>query len=92
MLHILSVRDLALVIQKEKPMRHITFSSVASLVLSYFSTLCHKVHEFRKHFRTLNLCFDFLYNLATFLILRRIERDINIWRSSCKVPVILDMY
>jgi hypothetical protein len=46
------------------------------------------------------MCFDFLYNFvcnilcATFLILRRIERDaiINVLRSSYKVPAILARY
>jgi hypothetical protein len=37
------------------------------------------------------VCFDFLYNFsATFLIRRRIERDINIHASSCQERVIPD--
>jgi hypothetical protein len=60
-------------------------------VLSYLSTLSHKRQDFRKKiiehkiwgliFST-NLC-------ETSLILRRIQRDIIVHKSSCKVPVIL---
>ena len=37
------------------------------------------------------MCFDFLYNFETFLIVRRIQRDIviNVKTSLCKIPVIL---
>jgi len=37
------------------------------------------------------MCFDFLYNSDTFLILRRNEQDMikNVSWSSCKLPVIL---
>jgi hypothetical protein len=38
----------ALVIQYAKRMRRITLSSVACLILTYFSTLFHKRHDFRK--------------------------------------------
>ena len=34
-------------IQHAKLMRHIIFAHVACLVVPYFSTLCHKRHDFR---------------------------------------------
>ena len=57
----------------------------------YFSTLPHKCYDFRKKFiKILNICFDFLYNFETCLILRN-ERNIAISanRYPRKVPVIL---
>jgi len=57
-----------------------------------FSTLPHKRHDFRKQLNTNNVCFDFLYNSRseTFFFQRIAERDVtkNIYRASCKVPVI----
>jgi hypothetical protein len=40
------------------------------------------------------MCVDFLYKFETFLILRKIQRDIiiNVHRSSCKVLVILVIF
>jgi hypothetical protein len=38
---------IALVIQNVKCMQHIIFSSVTSLVVPWFSTLSHKLHDFR---------------------------------------------
>jgi len=68
-------------------------SSMASLVLPYFSTLFHKRHDFCKKviehktgvlILSTNLC-------ETFLILNRIERDIIVivLRSSHVIPIIL---
>jgi hypothetical protein len=80
--------SVVLVIQHAMRMRRITLLPVACLALLYFSTLSHKRHDL-----TSNVRFDFSLQLLfeTFLILRRIQRDIviNVYSSSCKVPVIL---
>jgi hypothetical protein len=58
-----------------------------------FSTLFHKWHDFRKNFINIKCVFWFSLQLLseTFLILRRIRRDIiiNVHRCSCKVPLLL---
>jgi len=75
-------------------MRHIVLSSVACPAMQYFSTLSHNRPDFRKK-KLLNIKCVFWFSLQllsqTFLIGRRIERDmiINIYWSSCKVPIIL---
>jgi hypothetical protein len=74
----------------------IILSSVAYLALPYFFTLSHKRHDFRE--KILNIKCVFWCSLQrlseTFIILRRIQRDIiiNVHRSSRKVPVILVRY
>ena len=74
-------------------MRHIILSSVACLAVQYFPTLYHKRHDFRKQFLNIKLCFVFSLQILsdTFLILRRIQRDMitNVFWSSCNVPVVL---
>ena len=75
-------------------MPHSVFSSVDCPALPNFSTLSHKRHDFRggggfyehKLFR-----FSLQIRPETFLILRRIERDviINVHTSSCKITVII---
>ena len=68
--------------------------SVACPTLQYFLTLSRKRHKFRKK-RVIEhkICFNFLYKFLseTFLILRRIGRDMikNVYWYSCKVPGIL---
>jgi len=68
-------------------------SSVTYPALLYFSTLSHKRHDLRKKLLTIKCVFGFSLQILseTFLILRRIYRDstINVYQSSCKVPVIL---
>jgi hypothetical protein len=68
-------------------------SSVACLALSYFFMLSHKPHEFRKNIVESKSVFLFSLQLLseTFLILRRIERDVitNVHRFSVKYPFFL---
>ena len=76
-----------LLIQHETRMRHI----VCVLSPPYFSTLSHKRHDFRKALLN-RKCVLFSVQLLfeTFLILRRIRRDIvvSLEKLSCKVPII----
>jgi hypothetical protein len=85
--------SVALGIQHTKRMRHIIVSFVACVVSPSFSTLSHTRHDIRK--QLLNIQYVFLFSLQllfeTFLILRKIQRDIiiNVLRCSCKVLIIL---
>jgi len=69
-------------------------SSVTCPAVQYFSTLSHKRHYFRGK-KLLNtkcvIWFSVQLLCKPFLILRRTERDIivNVYWSSCKVPVVL---
>jgi len=56
--------SVALVIQHAKLMSHVIMSSVACLVLQYFSTLSHNRCDFRKKSLNIKLCFGFLYNVC----------------------------
>ena len=72
--------SLALAAQHAKRMRPIIFSFVACLELPYFSTLSYKEHDFGgKKLWNINFVFWFSLQILseTFLILRRIQRDIN---------------
>jgi hypothetical protein len=64
---------------------------ICGLAVPYFSTLSHTRHDFWK--KLLNTKCVFLFHLQllseTFPILRRIQKDMNVHTSSCKVPVIL---
>jgi hypothetical protein len=82
----------ALVIQHAKRMRHIVLQSLTFVAVQYFSSLSHKRHDFKeKLFRIKMFLFTLQLLTETFLILRRIERDIikNVYWSLRKVPVIL---
>jgi hypothetical protein len=83
----------ALVIQHAKRMRRIVLSAVASSAIPYFTTLSHKLHDFRKKKKVIEreMCWFSLQLLSEmFLILRRFQRDIitNVHRCPCKVLVI----
>jgi len=56
--------SVALNIQHAKCMCRIVSSSVACAVIQYFSTLCHKCHDFRKKKKNKitehDMCLDFL--------------------------------
>jgi len=86
--------SVVLVIQDAKRMRRIVLSTVTSLALLYFSTQSLKLHDFRKKKKVTGHKFVFWFSLQilseTFLIIRRIERDIiiNVHGSSWNVPVI----
>jgi hypothetical protein len=86
--------SVALDIQHAKCMRRITSSSVACLVIQYFSTLSHTCYDFRKKKMNENDMPRFSLNILpeTFIILTRTERDIiiNVRRSLCEVPVVFD--
>ena len=74
-------------------MRRIILSSVVCLAVPCFSTLSHKLRYFRKKDIENEMCvlLSLQHLSETFLILRITERDMinNVYRSSCKVPVIL---
>ena len=83
--------SVALFIQHAQPMHRVLLSSVTCPPLPYFSTLSHKREDFpKKNYWTQNVCFDFIYNSETFLILRRIERDMikNAHWSFAKYPLL----
>ena len=73
-------------------MRRILLPPVTYLAPPQISTLSHKQHDFREtKLLNTNMCFDFLYNLLSeILLILRIQRDIitNVKPSSGKVPVI----
>ena len=84
--------SVALVVRYAKRMRCVTLSSVHCPAPPNFATLSHKRHDFRKkviEHKTYVLILSTALS-ETFLILRRIQRDIiiNIHRSSGKVTVI----
>jgi hypothetical protein len=91
-LHILNV-SVALIVQHAERMRRNVLSSVACLVMSYFSTLSHKGHDLMEKVidHKIRVLIFSTTSSKTFLILRRIKRDtiINLYSSLCRVYVIL---
>ena len=86
--------SVVLVMQHAMRVRSIILSSMACLAVPYFCTFSHKTtRSSEKRSVTQNAYLNFFLQIwpVTFLILRRIWRDItiNVRRSSCKVPVIL---
>jgi hypothetical protein len=81
-----------------KRIRFIVSLCVASLAAPYFYSLRHKRRNFRKRKKLLNIKRVIWFSLQlfteTFLILRRIQRDItiNIYRPLCKVSVIIIIF
>jgi hypothetical protein len=60
-------------------------------IVTYFSTFSHKRRDFRVKLLNVKRVFQFSAQIlpATFIILRRIQRDImNVHKYSCQVPVI----
>ena len=82
----------ALVTRHALRMRHIILSSVNCPFLPYCSILSHKQSDFREKVIEPKICvwFSMQHSLETFLIIRRIQRDIIItrFRALGKVLVI----
>ena len=67
--------------------------SVACQVLPDFSTLPHKMHDFRKRSLIANCVFSLQLSPETFLILRLIQRDIaNLKSIRVKYPLFLSHF
>ena len=83
-----------------KRMRRVILSSMVCPALQYFSTLSHKPHGFRAgeggEFIEHKMCALILSTKSseTFLIVRRIKRDIviNVRTSACEVPVLHKLF
>jgi len=84
--------SVAIVIQHAERLRHI----VTCPSLQYFSTLSHNGTIFLEKVTEHKMCVLIFSTILseTFLILRRIQRDIttNVHRSSREVPVVLAIY
>ena len=83
----------ALGIQHAMRMRR-TISSVVCPAVPYFSTLSHNDTTFKRKVTEYKQFFLFSLQLLseTFLIIRRTERDINVRKSACTVPLFLSHF
>jgi len=83
--------SVALGTQHAMHVRHILIFALPRST-KYFPTLSHKRYDFREKVTEHKICVSILFtNMSeTFLILWRTEQDMikNLYRSSCKVPVI----
>jgi hypothetical protein len=72
-------------------MRRILLSSGTGLVLPYIYTLSHEWHEFGQDVPEGKLCILIFFTTLceTFLILRRIQKNLNLHSSLRNVPFIL---
>jgi hypothetical protein len=72
-------------------MRRIIMSSVACLTVPYFSTLSHKLHDFRKK-RLLNIKCVLIFSTTCVWNISHSKKNLTRYhkrhRSSCKLPVI----
>jgi len=57
-------------------MRRFILSSVACLVVPYFSTLSHKRYDFRGKIIEQKVCFDFLYDICLKYLFQEELRDV----------------
>jgi hypothetical protein len=83
----------AFCIQHAMPMLRIVLSYVACPAVQCFSTFSHKRHGFRKiQTKFLNVkCYEFLYNVWNIFHYKKnwTRYDKNVFRSSCKVHVVV---
>ena len=77
--------------QHAKHMRRIILSSVACLTVPYFSTLSHKLHDFRKK-QLLNIKCVLIFSTTCVWNISHSKKNLTRYhkrhRSSCKLPVI----
>jgi hypothetical protein len=78
--------SVALIIQHAMRMRRIILALLACPAVPYFPTYLLNCTIFAKKVTEYKICFDFLYNFETFLIVGRNQRDIiiNVHRYPCK--------
>jgi len=81
----------ALVTQHALRVRRIILSFVACQVLPYFNTLSKKRYDFRKKVieHKIHVSISSTTFVSYILVLKRIQWDKNVHRSSCKVHAIL---
>jgi hypothetical protein len=67
--------------------------SATCLIIPHFSTIAHKLYDFREKATKYTMCVSIFLQLLyeTLLNLRKIQRDIvtDVLRYSCKAPTIL---